>query len=129
MKYTILKCDCCGETFYTEYWQDGYIDHYINFASNHDTLVKKGVDEIAYQITMDGNDFRGERSIGLRLACFKKYCEMKNLCSLYEEVESEVTKQIEHLRKLDEIRIKIGKLVEGMTDREKEYIGLQYQEY
>jgi hypothetical protein len=129
MKYTILKCDCCGKTFVTEYYNGGYIDHYVNFVRNFPCFIKEGKNKVFGKVVYDGNELRDKDDIKVRLSCFKVYCERNNLLSFYSEVEKEVTKHLSHLCKLDEIRKEISKLVEGLEDEDKEYLGLEYQEY
>lgn len=129
MKYTVLKCDCCGKTFLDEYWREGYIDHYINFTRHFPSLVERGVQEIFYKIVNDGNDLRHKSDIKDRLKCFKTYCKNNDLLTLYTDVEQKVNDRLLHLHTLDKIRLKISKLVQGLDDEDKEYLGLEYQEY
>lgn len=128
MEYPVMMCDCCGKTFYSRYWEDGYIDH-MNFANNLETYISRGIDDVVQAITRSGNKYRNKYSVDTRLECFKKYCENNSIEDVYKDVECEVSKYLEHLNKLDKVRKDVGKLVRDLSYEDKEYIGLGYQEY
>lgn len=71
MKYTVMKCECCGKTFVSEYWGGGYIDHVVNFVGNRNVFVHKNdVNDMAREIIFDGNNLRELGTIRDFLKCF-----------------------------------------------------------
>jgi hypothetical protein len=71
MKYTIMKCECCGKTFYNEFWEGGYIDHVVNFVGNRDVFVHRGdVKDMALDIVFNGNNLRKPNVIKDFIKCF-----------------------------------------------------------
>ena len=70
----IMKCECCGKTFYTEYWQGNYIDHVENFAQHREALAHScNVKDMAKKIVFNGADFREEWCIKEFIKCFMKW--------------------------------------------------------
>lgn len=71
MKYTVMKCDCCGKEFYSEYYEGGYIDHVENFVGNrHVYVYRNDVKDMAREIIFHGNDLRQTIYIKEFLKCF-----------------------------------------------------------
>lgn len=71
MKYTVMKCECCGKTFASEYWEGGYIDHVENFVGNRRVFVHRNdVNDMAREIIFSGNDLRELNTISDFLKCF-----------------------------------------------------------
>lgn len=71
MKYTVLKCDCCKRTFFSEYWEGGYIDHVVNFAEHRNIFGSRDdVRDMARKIIFDGNNVREIRHIKEFMKCF-----------------------------------------------------------
>lgn len=71
MKYTVMKCDCCGKTFISEYWGGGYIDHVVNFVGNRNVFVREyDVNDMAQEIIFSGNNLRELSTIRDFLKCF-----------------------------------------------------------
>lgn len=129
MKETIMRCDCCGKRFYEEYWTGGYIDHYNNFVRNFAPMIKRGEEDTFHEICYAGNELRDKDDIQCRFKCFKKYCEQNDKLDMFKKVSTLVEKQIKNIQKLDRIHDKIMDMIEGLHDDEKEYIGLDYQEF
>lgn len=74
MKYTVMKCDCCGKEFVTEYYEGGYIDHVENFVGNMRVRKSRNdVGDMADAILFDGNDIRSTWCIREFLNCFKTW--------------------------------------------------------
>lgn len=116
------KCDCCGKTFYTEYYAGGYIDHVVNFSDRKDYLSSLSADKAIKEIVFSGNDMRNEYDIQERLKCF---CMQK---SVSEDVKSECKERIENYFKFDEEqREKAKKQAEELTDCEKHYLYKELQ--
>ena len=69
MKVNKMICKYCGKEFYTEYSIGGYIDHYENFSSRHNSFGKDDVEAICYH----GNDIRYDEDIAERLNCYLKW--------------------------------------------------------
>lgn len=128
MKETIMRCDCCGKTFYSEYWTGGYIDHYINYARHFGSMIKREED-IFDAICTDGNKIRERIDVKCRLRCFEKYCEQSNAFEKFEKVKALVELHLTKQKNLDKIHDKIVDMVRGLSEEEKEYIGLEYQEF
>ena len=128
MKYTVMKCDICGEEFFSEYYEGGYIDH-TNFTRNLHFTVKNGEDDIVYEICYNGNEIRKHSSRKSRLNCFCKYCEKNNIKELKEKVISQVKEFDEKIKQLDEIHDKIVDIVKPLKESEREYIGLRYSAF
>lgn len=126
---TTMICDCCGKEFVTQYYHDGYIDHFVNFASHFDSLVNKSASEISYEIALHGNETRKGYSMEERFRCFEIYCNKNNKQDLAATVKKLIDEQIAHLEYLDKVRKSIEGLVENLDDADKEYLGLQYQAY
>jgi hypothetical protein len=121
MEKLLLICDCCGKTFSSKYYEDGYIDH-TNLSRNFKTLVKNDIEYISYDITRHGNDYRNINGIKVRLKCFSMYCDKNNLNELKEKVAVAVENEISHLEDLDDIKEKIVDILEGLSREDKEYI-------
>ncbi len=129
MKQTILKCDCCGKEFYTEYYKGGYIDHFKNFVGNMPITIKNGQNDIFREICYAGNSLRQDYDIKERLNCFEKYCQKTSNENLVPIVRDLVEQFLENQKNLNEIHDKIVDLVKELDDFEKEYIGLRYQAF
>jgi len=72
MKVNKMICKHCGKEFYTKYSIGGYIDHYENFSSRHNSFGKDvgyDVEAICYH----GNDIRDDEDIAERLNCYLKW--------------------------------------------------------
>ena len=72
MKIEKMVCEYCGKVFYSEYWEGGYIDHYMNFAQNK-KLYGKDIKHDVHEICYDGNDLRKEEDMKNRLYCYLKW--------------------------------------------------------
>lgn len=129
MKETVMRCDCCGKIFYSEYWTGGYIDHYINYARHFDSMIKREEEDIFDAIYTDGNKIRERTDVKCRLRCFEKYCEQNNAVEKFEKVKALVELHLIRQKKLDKIHDKIVDMVCELSEEEKEYIGLEYQEF
>lgn len=131
MKYTVLKCDCCGKEFYSEYWTGGYIDHYMNFVGNLKSYISKGTNYVYREICFNENKRRRVTDVQERLNCFKIYCEKTELSdvSFVEEVVDLCNKYCDRQNYLDELHDKIVDMVKDLDDFEQQYIGLEYQAF
>lgn len=129
MKYTVLKCNCCGEEFFTEYYAGGYIDHCMNFSDQFDRVIKQEENEICEEIYYDGITIRETIDIKKRRNCFKKFCEHTNNIQKFERVDVLLSELLKRHEFLDTIHDTIYELVKDLTEEEKQYIGLKYQEY
>ena len=129
MKYTVLKCDCCGKEFYTEYWTGGYIDHCVNFLGNMKVCINRGVNDVFRAICFDGNKRRRVDDVKTRLECFKIYCKKVQIQDkgLVNDVCDCTEKYIDRQNFLDDVHDKICDMVKDFDDFEREYIGLEYQ--
>ena len=127
MEYTVMKCDCCGKTFFSKYYEGGYIDHYINFSKNFEEWVKfdNAIENFYEEIVFAGNRLRGKGRINERLDCFSKYCEKNNHNDLLISVKSAVQTQLDHLKELDDIRSQIEKITDSLSYGERIYVGLE----
>ena len=67
-----MICDICGKEFYSEFYEEGYIDHVLNFCGSHNRNITANREpkEIALEIMTDGNKMRSRHSINDRLKCF-----------------------------------------------------------
>lgn len=106
MKYTVMKCECCGKEFYSEYWEGGYIDHVVNFVGNRNVYVlRNDVQDMASTIIFSGNDLRQVCYIEQFLECFMTWdCfsdDFKN------KVKKIVDKMLEKLKAANEKAEKI----------------------
>lgn len=130
MKYTVMKCDCCGKTFYSEYWTGGYIDH-TNLTRNLPIMVKRDIDDIVKGLCKKGNELRRKDDIIIRLNCFEAYCTKNGLTDLIPNVKEKVLSFIEKLKELDKLHDEIKDLLQAhnCTESEREYIGIKYQAY
>lgn len=70
-----LKCECCGRTFNTRYFEGGYIDHVENFAENRYTYLdsKDPVKKFSEKILFDWNRLRQPHIIREFLSCFMEW--------------------------------------------------------
>lgn len=116
----ILKCKYCGQTFYSEYGEDGYIDHVENFSENsffkHNELDEIKED-LLDDIVMHGNDIRSTMSIKSRCDCFLTWSHASG--DLKKEVKDKVD-QI--LTKLETAQEKADSVFESLSPLEKYYI-------
>lgn len=71
---TIMTCDCCGKTFYSEYWEGGYIDHVTNFSRHFKSYSEREdvVEHLSKEIIFSGNNVRSAYEIDVRLNCAMK---------------------------------------------------------
>lgn len=77
----------------------------------------------------DGNKIRERIDVECRLRCFEKYCEQNNAFEKFEKVKALVELHLTKQKNLDKIHDKIVDMVRGLSEEEKEYIGLEYQEF
>ena len=113
-----MFCEFCGKKFYTEYYDCGYIDHYMNFASpeRHKFIGSNAayaVDEIAKK----GNDYRSPYYIKERLNCFLKWPDVS------DDVKAETKRRCEFLiDKMHKAQGKAEQIVSGMTSLERKFL-------
>lgn len=113
MKQKILKCDCCGREFYTEYYTGGYIDHYENFARNFEKY-NNNIEKITYEICMTHNRLRDSHDIGSRLECVLLSKDIENTCK--EQIKVNVHSVLDSIYQAEE---KAKNIVTGLTMLER----------
>lgn len=71
---TKMTCDCCGRTFYSEFWEGGYIDHVVNFSQHFKSYSEREnvVEHLSKEIIFSGNSVRSIYEINIRLNCAMK---------------------------------------------------------
>lgn len=73
MKYTVMKCECCGKTFISDFWEGGYIDHVNNFVGNRNLYIQRGIYDMARDIVFSGNNIRPTWVIRDFINCFSPW--------------------------------------------------------
>lgn len=116
MKINKMICEHCGKEFYFEYDIGGYIDHYENFSSHHNSFgrdVDRDIEEICYH----GNDIRDDEDISERLNCYLKW---KNVP---DDIKTQVKEKCEFLiNKIINAKEKAEHIVCDCTMLERKYI-------
>jgi hypothetical protein len=121
MKYTVMKCPCCGKEFVSEYWGGGYIDHVTNFVGNRDVFVRKNDPvEMASEIIFDGNNLRELSTIKDFLKCFMTWnCFPEEFKKRVKAIVDEFVKKYKAAQKrCDEIRKKESAIVVAILEGE-----------
>jgi hypothetical protein len=121
MKYTVMKCECCGKVFYSEYWEGGYIDHVENFVGNRNVYVhRNNIEDMARTIVFDGNNIRQRCYIKEFLKCFMTWdCFPEDFKhSVNQIVEAVMSKVAKAEKKVKELEKSTSPLVLAMLKEE-----------
>lgn len=121
MKYTVMKCECCGKVFYSEYWEGGYIDHVENFVGNRNVYVHRNdIEDMARTIVFDGNNLRDLRYVKEFLKCFMTWdCFPEDFKhSVKQIVEAVMSKVAEAEKKVKKLEKSTSPLVLAMLKEE-----------
>ena len=111
-----MVCEHCGKKFYSEYYEGGYIDHYVNFSSRKD-MLGKDIDYDIRQICYNGNEIRDVCDIDDRLNCYLKWDNVPS------ETKTIVQKRCNFLfDKIQKAQEKAENIVNGMTMLERKYL-------
>lgn len=124
MKYTVMKCECCGKIFHSEYYEGGYIDHVENFSKQFDIIDTKGAVGIMREIAFDGNSYRDAYDVRNRFQCYAKHCERTGRTDALKEVRKLIEEHLIHLEELEALRAEIKKLAKDLGLADKEYLKL-----
>lgn len=118
---TTMKCDCCGKTFISLYWEGGYIDHVENFVGNRDVYVNRSdIKYMAREIVFDGNNIRELKYIKEFLKCFMAWdCFLKDFKNCVKQiVEAVISEVAEAEKKVKVLEKSVSPLVLAMLKEE-----------
>ena len=109
-------CTKCGKVFFTDYYDDGYNDHVVNFSEKERFILSIGEEEASREIAIHGNDIRRLAVIKSRLDCFSKW----NIDDVFKRNVIQRVNAI--VVNLENLRKSVYEILNKMTDDQKSYL-------